>query len=96
MDTSIRPEGTVSVTVTVVPSVGPVPFLLSTVTVYVAFSWPCVKLPVCVLVIASTGSIIVVMSLALAATEPPPETSTLFVCGVVAFAATLTVTVIGG
>ncbi len=46
MDTSVSPEGTVSVTVTVVPLVGPVPFLLSTVTVYVAFCWPCVKLPV--------------------------------------------------
>src|SRR6266496_5647080 len=45
IDTSVNPEGTASVTVTV-PLVGPAPFPFDTVTWYVAFCWPCVKLPV--------------------------------------------------
>ena len=44
---SVRPDGTVSVTVTV-PLVGPAPAWFDTVTVYVAPNCPAVKLPVCV------------------------------------------------
>jgi hypothetical protein len=47
METSVKPEGSVSVTVTA-PLVGPVPATCCTVTVYVAPVWPWVKLPVCV------------------------------------------------
>ena len=44
IDTSVIPDGTVSVTVTV-PLVGPAPVAFDTVTVYVAPFCPCVKLP---------------------------------------------------
>ena len=54
IDTSVRPVGIVSVTVTV-PFVGPAPAAFDTVTVYVAPLCPCVKFPVCVFVIPSTG-----------------------------------------
>jgi hypothetical protein len=50
IDTSVRPAGTVSVTVTT-PLVGPVPVAFDTVTLYVAPGCPCVKFPVCVPVI---------------------------------------------
>ena len=55
IDASVRPEGTVSVTVTV-PLVGPAAALLLTVNVYVAPVCPCVKLPVWALLIDNTGS----------------------------------------
>jgi hypothetical protein len=54
MDTSVRPVGIVSVTVTV-PFVGPALAPFDTVTVYVAPLCPCVKFPVCVFVIPNTG-----------------------------------------
>jgi len=41
-------------------------------------------------------SAIVVLSVALAVADPPPDTLTEFICGEVAFAATFTVTVIAG
>ena len=53
IDTSVRPDGTVSVTVTV-PLVGPFPVFL-TVIVYAAPVCPCVKLPLCVLAMLRTG-----------------------------------------
>lgn len=56
MDTSVNPAGIVSVTV-MVPLVGPAFAPFDTVTVYVAFCWPCVKFPVCVFVIANAGGI---------------------------------------
>jgi hypothetical protein len=46
IDTSVSPEGTVSVTVTV-PVVAEAAAEFATVTVYVALICPCVKLPVC-------------------------------------------------
>jgi hypothetical protein len=50
MDTSVKPEGTVSVAVTVVPFGAAVPAApeLDTVTVYVAACCPREKFPVCV------------------------------------------------
>ena len=99
IDASVSPAGTVSVTVTV-PLVRPAPAPLLTVTVYVAPVCPCVKLPLCVLVIPSTGAttgmLIIVESVAFALTEPPPDTLTAFTCGEAALAATFTDTVIGG
>jgi len=56
IDTSVNPAGSVSVTVAV-PLVGPAPAPFDTVTAYVAPCCPCVKLPVCVFVIPSTGGI---------------------------------------
>jgi hypothetical protein len=53
IETRVKPDGTVSVTVTV-PVVAAVP-VFDTVTVYVAFCCPWLKLPVCVLVIVRTG-----------------------------------------
>jgi hypothetical protein len=54
IDTSVSPEGAVSVTVTV-PFVGPAVAPFDTVTVYVAFCCPCVKFPVCVFVMLKTA-----------------------------------------
>jgi len=97
IETSVSPDGTVSVTVTV-PLVGPAPASLLTVTKYVAPVCPCVKLPVCALVTPNTDgfAMIVVESAALAVAEPPPDTLTEFTCGEVALVATFTVTVIAG
>ena len=97
IDTKVRPVGTASVTVTV-PLVGPAPAVLLTVTVYVAPLCPCVKFPVCALPMLNTGGLamIVVESVVFAPTDPPPLTPTLFTCGVEAFDATFTVTVIAG
>ena len=97
IDTSVIPAGTVSVTVTV-PLVGPAPAVLDTVTVYCAFCWPGVKLPLCVFEMLSTGgfTVITVESVVLAGADPPPDTETEFTCGVVVFAATFSVTVIAG
>src|ERR1035438_3732188 len=49
IDTSVRSEGTDSVTVTV-PLVGPAPAAFDTVTLYIAPFCPWVKLPLCVFV----------------------------------------------
>jgi hypothetical protein len=96
IDTNVNPLGTVSVTVTV-PLVAPAPAALLTVTEYVAPLCPCVKLPVCALVMLSTGTrAIVVESVALAAADPPPDTLAWFTCGDAAFDATFTVTVMAG
>jgi hypothetical protein len=58
--------------------------------------WPAVKLPLCDLLIASAGLTIVVGSLAVGEfVAPPPDALAPFVSGDVAFAATLTVRVIG-
>ena len=46
IETSVIPDGTVSVTVTL-PLAGPAPAALDTVTVYVAPFCPCVKFPLC-------------------------------------------------
>jgi hypothetical protein len=46
--------------------------------------------------VGDVEGVITVESEALAATEPPPTMFTTFTCGDVAFAATFTVTVIGG
>jgi hypothetical protein len=89
----VKPAGSVSVTV-IVPEVGPVPVLL-TAMVYVPV-WPATKFPVCDLAIASAGPTIVVGSVAVGALlAPPPDALALFVSGEVAFAATLTVRLIG-
>jgi hypothetical protein len=86
----------VSVTVTV-PLVVSAPTAFDTSTVYVAPCCPCVKLPLCVLVMLSTGGFtMTVGSLALAVADPPPLTEMVFTCGEVAFPATFTVTVIDG
>ena len=96
IEVAVRPVGNPSVTVTV-PLVGPAPAWFDTVTVYVAFAWPCVKLPLCVLPMLSTGlRMIVVESVVLAPAEPPPDTLTEFTSGDVALEATFTVTVIVG
>jgi hypothetical protein len=47
-------------------------------------------------VVGPVGTTIVVLSALLAAVDPPPDTLTVFTCGEVAFAATLTVAVIAG
>jgi hypothetical protein len=67
IDTSVSPEGTVSVIVTA-PLVGAVP-VFDTVTVYVAFCWPWEKLPVCANKIVRTGTG--------AAGDPHPATITM-------------------
>src|SRR6266567_4714861 len=51
---ALRPVGNTSVTVTA-PEVDPVPEL-PTVRIYVATVWPCVKLPLCVLLIVKLGA----------------------------------------
>src|SRR6266567_3962442 len=51
---ALRPAGNTSVTVTA-PEVDPVPEL-PTVRIYVATVWPCVKLPLCVLLIVRLGA----------------------------------------
>jgi hypothetical protein len=74
IDTNDKPEGAVSVTVTV-PLVGPAVALLLTANVYVAPVCPCVKFPVWLLAILSTGrATIMVGSVVLAGTDPPPDT----------------------
>jgi hypothetical protein len=55
IDTSVNPDGKVSVTVTV-PLVDGVPVLFETVTVYAAFCCPSAKFPECDLLIESAGS----------------------------------------
>ena len=59
IDTRVKPDGTVSVTVTV-PLVDPALAPLETVTLYVAFCCPAAKLPVCVLAIESEGGDVLV------------------------------------
>jgi hypothetical protein len=59
IDTSVKPAGTVSLTVTT-PLVGTAPAWFDSVNVYVAPIWPKVKLPVCVFVTARTGVVNVV------------------------------------
>jgi hypothetical protein len=54
IETSVMPDGTVSVTVTV-PLVDPALAPFETVTVYVALCCPSLKLPVCVLAILRDG-----------------------------------------
>jgi hypothetical protein len=54
IDTRLKPDGMVSVTVTG-PLVGPGVAPFDTVTVYVAPACPWVKFPVCVLMMLSTG-----------------------------------------
>src|SRR5689334_1792583 len=100
---AVRPAGSVSVTVTVVPSVGPAIAALLTVIVYVAPTWPWVKLPAWLFVIDRSAGVAagltIVESIAVlfaAVTSPPPLTLALFTCGEVAFAATFTVSVIAG
>jgi hypothetical protein len=97
IDTSVKPEGTVSVTVTV-PIVGPESAASDTVTVYVAPCWPNAKSPTCVFVTLRTGALamIEVESVALAVAELPPETVTLLICGEMAAGVTFTVAVMGG
>jgi hypothetical protein len=100
IDTSVNPDGKVSVTVTV-PLVGPLPVLSDTVTVYAAFCCPSVKLPECIFLMEREGGVgeppvMIVGSLAFAVVDPPPDTLTWFTSGEVALAATLTVTVIAG
>jgi hypothetical protein len=80
IDTRVRPLGAVSVTVTV-PVVGVVPGEFATARLYCAPCWPCVKLPVCVLVMVSCAEVAGVMTVeseAFAVAEPPPETLTVF------------------
>jgi hypothetical protein len=90
---NVRPVGSVSVTVTV-PVVGDVPVLL-TVIVYAPVA-PMLKLPVWLLAIASVGVTTVVGSVAVGvAVSPPPLAVAELVTVAGAFAATLTVRVIG-
>jgi hypothetical protein len=80
IDARVRPAGAVSVTVTP-PVVGAVPGEFATVRLYCAPCWPCVKLPVCVLVMVSCAvgaGVMTVESEAFAVAEPPPETLTVF------------------
>jgi hypothetical protein len=56
MFVTVKPEGGFSATVTV-PLVGPPLAEFETVTVYVAPVCPCVKFPVCVLVMLNTGAV---------------------------------------
>ena len=92
-----KPVGGVSDAVTV-PLVGPVPVLL-TVTVKVAPVCPCVKFPVCVLVIFKAGvggGMTVTVSLPVDPVEPPPDMEALFVMVEGALVATEAVTVMDG
>jgi hypothetical protein len=98
MDTRVNPVGIVSVTVTV-PLVRPPVWPFETFTMYCAFCWPWVKLPVCDFAMARSGGpmgLIVAESLALFGAEPPPERVTVFVSGDGVFTPTFTRTVIGG
>ncbi len=89
----VRPAGNASVTV-IVPVVGEVPVLL-TVIVYVPVE-PIVKLPVWLLAIARVGVTTVVGSVAVGvAVSPPPLAVAELVTVAGAFAATLTVSIIG-
>src|SRR3974377_2473706 len=65
---------------------------------YTPCQLPCVavSVPTKLATAAATGCVIVVESLALAVADPPPDALTWFSCGVLAFAVTFTVTVIGG
>jgi hypothetical protein len=74
MDTSVSPDGTVSVTVTIaLVAPADAPFL--TVTVYVAFCCPWSKLPVCVLVMVSAGAATVTVGVEVTVDGmPPPDT----------------------
>jgi hypothetical protein len=92
-ETNVVPAGSVSVTV-IVPVVAAAP-VLPTAIVKTPFC-PSVKFPTCDFVMLSAGSEIVVLSVVLAAGEFPPVTLTAFTCGLAAFAATFTVTVIAG
>jgi hypothetical protein len=96
IDTNDSPDGTFSVTVTV-PLAGPAAALLLTTTEYVTPVCPCVKLPVWLLAMLSTGSaVMAVMSLAFAGADPPPITVAWLVTDAGAVAATFTVTAIAG
>ena len=95
MLTNVKPDGVISCTDTN-PLLAGAPEGLDTVTVYVAPLWPCTKSPTCVLVMVSPAARMVVESVAELAASPPPDTLTEFTWGEVAFAATLTVTVMGG
>src|SRR5947207_12107674 len=98
MEINVIPVGTVSITVTV-PLVAPAPAAFDTTTVYVALAWPRLKLPMCDFAILNCGNaaaVTTVRLVAVALSDPPPETTAVFTRGDKAFAATLTVTVMGG
>jgi hypothetical protein len=85
MDTSVSPDGTVSVTVTV-PLVGPAPAPFNTVTVYVAPCCPCVKFPAWDFAISSDGRIALpAVKVTVTVGDPVIVTVQLggFVCGLV-------------
>ena len=96
IETSVRPAGTVSVTVTA-PLAGPAAAPLLTVARYTALVCPRAKRPACVSAMLRAGAgKISVGSVALAAAEPPPFTPTTFICGDTASPATFTLTAMGG
>jgi hypothetical protein len=98
MDINVIPVGTVSITVTV-PLVAPAPAAFDTITEYVALACPRFGLPTCDFAILNCGNaaaVITVRLLAVALSDPPPETTAVFTRGDNAFPATLTVTVTGG
>src|SRR5258708_7454032 len=100
MAVAVSPAGRASLIVTT-PTVGPAP-LLVTVIVYVAAVCPCVTFPEWVLVIVRSDmrtGVMVVTSLCVSLVvfnSSPPEPVTVLVTDAAAFAATLTVRVIGG
>ena len=97
MAVAVKPVGNVSVTVTV-PLVEAVPELV-TVIVYCAPVWPCVKFPLCDLVIVRSGCTTAVGSVSVlfdVLVSPPPETETELVTLAGAFDETFTVRVIVG
>ena len=94
METSVSPEGSVSVTETV-PPVGPAEAEFDTVTVYAAPFCPSEKVPVWVLEISNTGRGSA-LSVAVAEGDPPPDTVTEFKVGGIALAEIFAVTVMGG
>jgi hypothetical protein len=96
METSVSPDGTVSVTVTFEP-VAPAEAPLLTVTVYVAPCWPELKFPTCALAILRTGAATVTVGVLFAGADvPPPDTLSAMLTGVPFAEVTFPITVIGG
>src|ERR1700753_4069764 len=97
MAVAVDPAGKLSVTGTGAV-VGAVPLFFA-VIVYLAPVWPCVKFPVWLLVMVRSGTpptVVGSVAVSLAVfVSPPPDTGAVFV-PLTAFAATLTVSVMGG
>ena len=97
MAVAVRPDGSVSVIVTV-PLVGLPPEFVAVIVKLPVPPW--VKLPACDFVTVRSGEVTMVAESVAESFEvfvsPPPETCTVLVSGVAAFEATATVRVMAG